>query len=103
MWDLVLLRRIRYPLSADAEEGGAIDNQSFNSIKQKFSVLILLRRLLLLLTRDSLQAASLHCFVRRFRFPAPNEKQKFSVFRFPFSVYFCIFAQNIKIGICKNL
>ncbi len=53
--------------------------------KQKFSALILLRRLFLLLARNSLQAASLHCFVRRFRFIAPNEKLK--VFRFPLSVF----------------
>ena len=59
--------------------------------KKKFSVFTLLRRIFLLLARDSLQAASLHCFVRRFRFIAPNEKQKsfpFSAFRFPFFANF---------------
>ncbi len=60
-----------------------------------FSVLTLLRRLFLLAARQSVQAPSALAPQRRFRFPlqAKTEKLKFSVFRFPFSVYFTIFVR----------
>ena len=47
-------------------------------------------------SRHSLQAVSALDLIAAFRFPAPNEKQKFSVFRFPFSVCFTIFATIMK-------
>ena len=62
-----------------------------------FSALILLRRLFLLLARHSLQAASAlaSCVGSVFPLQAEIEKLiKFSVFRFPFSVIFIIFARN---------
>ena len=62
---------------------------NLNFIKSSpFSVLTPLRGLFLLLVRESLQAASLHCFVRRLRFLTPSENRKTKVFRFPFSVIY---------------
>jgi hypothetical protein len=62
--------------------------------KQKFSVLTLLRRLFLL--RTSAKSASSLCprfgVGSAFTLQTKTEKQKFSVFRFPFFAYLCIFV-----------
>ena len=56
------------------------------SLNQKFSVLILLRRLFLLAARHSVQAPSALAPLRRFRFSlqTKNKSFPFSAFSFPF-------------------
>ena len=56
------------------------------SLNQKFSVLILLRRLFLLAARHSVQAPSALAPLRRFRFSLQTKIKSFplSVFSFPF-------------------